>query len=197
MANTFQFITPSHLLHYFFCPRFIYFLHVLNIDQHEQKRYLVSKGRAIHDKKLVQNKEYLRKRIGVKEKLLDVYLSSERKHLVGKIDEVLFLEDGSAAPMDYKYTFWDDKIYKTYLYQQCLYCILIEENFGVSSNKAFIVYIRSRNHLETLSIGENLKKDAMKIVDEIFNIINLGMFPDVKVSLRKCEDCAYRNICVS
>lgn len=197
MTKGIQYITPSDVIEYLYCPRFIYFMHVLNIDQHEHRRYLVNKGRDMHDLKLVQNKDYLRKKIGVKNKLLDVYLSSETNRLVGKMDEVLFFEDGSAAPLDYKYAFWDDRVHKTHIYQQCLYCILIEENFDVASHKAFIVYIRSKNHLEALSIGEKLKKDAMNIVDEIFNIINLGLFPDAKINLRKCGDCTYRNVCVT
>ena len=192
-----QYITPSDVIEYLYCPRFVYFMHELHVDQHEHRRYLVNKGREMHELKLIRNKEYLRKTIGVKDKLLDVYLSSETNRLVGRMDEVLFLEDGGAAPLDYKYAFWEDRVHKTHLYQQCLYCILIEENFNVSSEKAFIVYIRSNNRLEALSIGEKLKTDAMKVVDEIFNIINLGLFPDTRMNLRKCEDCTYRNICVS
>lgn len=197
MNSGIQYITPSDVIEYLYCPRFIYYMHVLNIDQHEHKRYLVNKGRDMHELKLVQNKDYLRKKIGATDKLLDVYLSSEKHHIVGKMDEVLFLEDGSAAPLDYKYAFWDDRVHKTHLYQQCLYCILIEENFDLQANKAFIVYIRSKNRLETLTIEEKLKNDAMNVVDEIFRIINLGLYPDVKANLRKCEDCTYRNLCVS
>jgi CRISPR-associated exonuclease Cas4 len=192
-----QFITPSEVLEYMFCPRFAYFMNVLKIDQHEHRRYLVNKGRDIHTLKLVQNKDYLRAKIGVKDKLIDVYLSSQKLHLVGKIDEVLFLNDGSAAPLDYKYTFWENKIYNTHKIQQCLYTLLIEENFDITSNKAFLVYVRSKNHLEELTINPTMKKKALDILDDLFQIINKGSFPSAKTSTRKCEDCTYRNICVS
>ncbi|MCD8478959.1 MAG: CRISPR-associated protein Cas4 [Candidatus Cloacimonetes bacterium] len=193
----FQFITPSEVIEYLYCPRFVYFMNVLRIDQHEHRRHLVNKGRDIHDLKLVQNKDYLRSRIGVKDKILDAYLSSEKHHLVGKIDEVLFLNDGNAAPLDYKYAFWENKVFKTHLMQQSLYAILIQENFSVPVNQAFLVYVRSKNHLETITITEPMKQKALAIVDDIFKIINEGSFPNAKAEVRKCEDCTYRNLCVS
>jgi len=192
-----QFITPSEVLEYMFCPRFVYFMSVLHIDQHEHRRHLVNKGRDIHNLKLVRNKDYLRAKIGAKEKLLDLYMSSEKYHLVGKVDEALFLEDGSAAPLDYKYAFWENRIFKTHKVQQTLYAILIEENFNLPVNKAFLVYVLSKNHLEEIAITSEMKKKALGSVADVFQIVNEGSFPDVKTSTRKCEDCTYRNICVS
>jgi CRISPR-associated exonuclease Cas4 len=192
----FQFITPSHVLHYLFCPRFAYFLYVLHIDEHENRRRLVMKGRDIHALKMVQNKEYLRSKIGVKDKVIDLYLSSHKLHLVGRVDEALFLNDGTAAPLDYKFAFWENRIYKTLRIQQTLYALLIEEKYNIPVHKAYLVYVRSKNHIEELPITLETKKNALDIVHEIFSIVNDGSFPNSKVSKRKCEDCAFRNICV-
>ena len=192
----FQFITPSHVLHYLFCPRFAYFLYVLHIDEHENRRRLVMKGRDIHALKMVQNKEYLRSKIGVKDKVIDLYLSSHKLHLVGRVDEALFLNDGTAAPLDYKFAFWENRIYKTLRIQQTLYALLIEEKYNIPVHKAYLVYVRSKNHIEELPITLETKKNALDIVHEIFSIVNDGSFPNAKVSIRKCEDCAFRNICV-
>ncbi len=196
MDHTFHFITPSEVIEYMFCPRFVYFMSVLKIEQHEHRRNLVNKGRQIHDLKLVQNKEYLRSKIGVKDKLIDVYLSSETLHLVGKIDEVLFLNDGSAAPLDYKYATWENRIYKTHIMQQSLYALLIEENFGVCVEKAYLVYIRSKNHIEEIAISPLHKDRAKKTLDEISEIINLSLYPKATKTKNRCGDCTYRNLCV-
>ena len=193
--NEFQYITPSEVIEYLFCPRFVYYMNVMKVDQHENRRALVNKGRDIHKLKLVQNKDYLRKKAGAIDKLNDVYLSSENLKLVGKIDEVLFLQDCTAAPLDYKYAFWENKIFKTHKYQQTLYALLITENFNLPVNKGFIVYTRSNNHLEELAITDALKKKAIILVDEIFKIINDEMYPKGSNSKRKCSDCTYRNIC--
>ncbi len=193
----FQFITPSEVMEYLFCPRFVYYMNVLKIEQHEHRRALVNKGRNIHQLKLVQNKDYLRKKAGAKDKLIDVYLSSEKLRLVGRMDEILFLEDGSAAPLDYKYAFWENRIYKTLRYQQVLYALLIEEHFAKQVNKAFIVYTRTKNHLEEIALSSKMKGQAKEMLDEVFEIINLAQYPKATTTKRKCEDCTYRNLCIS
>jgi len=72
----------------------------------------VEKGRQVHDQKLERNKDYLRKRIGVVEKHVDQYLTNEV--LRGAVDEVLLLNDGTMAPLDYKFAKFEDRIYETY-----------------------------------------------------------------------------------
>lgn len=172
-------------------------MHVLGVDQHEHRRSLVNKGRDMHALKLVQNKDYLRKKAGAVEKYADVYLGSEKLRLVGRVDEVLLLDDGSAAPLDYKYAFWEQRIFKTHKMQQTLYALLIEENYLRPVDRAFLVYIRSKNHLESISITQIMKDHARKILDEIFDIIAVSRYPHVKACKRRCEDCTYRNLCVS
>ncbi len=189
------FVTPSEVIEYLFCPRFIYYMNVLKIEQHEHKRTLVNKGREIHALKMVQNKEYLRKKVGALDKKLDVYLTSQKMKLVGRIDEVLFMENNEAAPLDYKFAFWENRIYKTHKIQQTLYSLLIEENYDKKVNKAFLVYVRSKNHLEEIPITENMKKEALEIVNEIFDILNINYFPKRTKNKNKCLDCTYRNLC--
>ncbi len=192
---TFDFVTPSEVIEYLYCPRFSYYMNVLKIEQHEHKRILVNKGREIHTLKLVRNKDYIRKRIGAINKKTDVYLSSEKLRLVGRIDEVLFLSDNTAAPLDYKYAFWDNKIYKTHKIQQTLYALLIEEAYNIKVNKAFLVYIRSKNHIQRIDITPQLKNTAKQIVDEIFDILNINYFPNATKDKSKCLDCTYKNLC--
>jgi CRISPR-associated exonuclease Cas4 len=171
-------------------------MHVLNIEQQEHKRFLVNKGRDIHEQKMVQNKEYLRKKIGCIDKEIDVYLTSPKLRLVGRMDEVLFLENKMAAPLDYKYAFWENKMYKTLQMQQTLYALLIEEHYHCAVEKAFIVYVRSNNHLEEVPISEKLKKEALLVLNEMFDIIDLNYFPAVTAQKNRCQDCTYRNICI-
>jgi CRISPR-associated exonuclease Cas4 len=111
-------LTPSHIIEYLYCPRFTYFEYVLAIPQYEERHYKVMRGREVHNEKLEQNKEYLRRRIGAVERYNDQYLTNDL--LRGKIDEVLKLEDGAVAPLDYKFALYEDKIYETYKTQ--LFC---------------------------------------------------------------------------
>src|SRR5699024_963856 len=146
---------PSQIIEYLYCPRYTYFEYVLRIPQNEEKFYKVMRGREMHDEKLERNKDYLRKKIGVQEKWLDQYLGIE--NLRGKVDEVLKLEDGTFAPLDYKFALWKDRVYETYKQQLICYALLIEANFGGTVNKGFLVYVRSKHKLVEVEISEKDK----------------------------------------
>ena len=100
MTDSETIITISDVLEYLFCPRFIYYMHCLDIPQHQELRFKVMKGREVHEKKLITNPEYLRKKLGVVKKEMNVFVASKQHHIKGIIDEVLILDDGTAAPFD-------------------------------------------------------------------------------------------------
>jgi CRISPR-associated exonuclease Cas4 len=186
-------ITPSHIIEYLFCPRFTYYEHVLRIPQYEEKHFKVMQGRNMHALKALQNKDYLRKRIGVVEKRLNVYLSNGL--LRGEVDEALFLDDGTVAPLDYKFAVWEGVVYDTYRTQLLCYAWLMEQNYGLPVRRGYLVYIRSKNHLEELPI---LPEDVAAVhaaAGAIRDIVEKNLFPPATKVRKKCEHCTYRNIC--
>jgi len=187
-------LTASHLLEYLFCPRFTYFEYVLGIPQHEEKRFKVEVGRKIHEKTRKTNPDYLRKRLGVKEKKLDVYLSSP-SGLRGIVDEILFLDDGTAAPLDYKYAEYKDRTFKNHRYQLVFYAQLIKDNFQVPVTRGFIIYTRSRNKLIEVPIKEKDFVELGKIISGIIDVIHRCKYPNPTKYKARCPDCCYRNIC--
>ena len=196
MENPKASITVSDVLEYLFCPRFIYFMYCLLIPQHEEKRFKVNKGRQVHERKEKLDKSYLRKKLGVVRKEVSVYLSSEKYPVRGIVDEVLFLEDGTAAPLDYKFAEYKNKVFKTYRYQLALYALLIQEIYDITVKKGFICYVRSNNYVKEVSLSERDFENAIKVVDEILEIIQNCNHPKKPKGLSKCIDCCYRNICV-
>ena len=124
------FVTVSDALEYLFCPRFIYFMHCLGIAQREERRFKVQKGRELHESREKVNRDYVRKKLNCIRKEISVYLTSQKYHFKGEVDEVLFLEDGTAAPLDYKYAEFKETVYKTHKFQAALYGLLIMEHFG-------------------------------------------------------------------
>jgi CRISPR-associated exonuclease Cas4 len=189
-------ITPSQVLEYLYCPRFTYFMECLKIPQREERRFKVQIGREVHERKSRQNIEYLRKRLGVVHKETSVYLVSLRDQVRGIVDEVLTLEDGSMAPLEYKFAEFRPYVFKTHRCQLTLEAMLIRENYGKEVNKGFLVYTRSKNRLEEVVLSETDFCFATKTVAEILNIIEMGYYPAVRRNQRKCVDCCYKNICV-
>lgn len=187
-------LTPSHIIQYLYCPRFTYFEYVLGIPQFEEKFYLAMKGREIHDEKLERNKDYLRKRIGAVEKHTEQYLTND--FMRGQVDEVLLLNDGTMAPLDYKFAVYDEKIYSTYQTQLQCYALLIEHNFGKQVNRGYLVYVRSKNKLVDVEISDSDKEIVRNCAGEIEKIIDKNFFPRATSYKKRCLTCTYQNICV-
>ncbi|MFY0255146.1 CRISPR-associated protein Cas4 [Chitinophaga sp. 30R24] len=187
-------LTPSHIIEYLYCPRFTYFEYVLTIPQYEERNYKVMRGREIHDRKLEENKSYLRQKIGVIKRYNDQYLTNEL--LRGKIDEVLMLKDGTMAPLDYKFAIFEERIYDTYKTQIFCYAWLIEQNFDTIVKKGFLVYTRSKNKLIEIEVTKADKQSVEICAQEINKIISTNFFPKATKYKQRCVSCTYRNICI-
>ncbi len=187
-------LTPSHIIEYLFCPRYTYFEYVLHIPQNEEKYYKVLKGRELHERKEMQAADYLRSRIGVVKKEMSCYLTD--KGLRGEVDEVLWLRDGTMAPLDYKFAKYQDRVYETYQTQLVCYALLIEANYGLPVNRGYLVYTRSRNKLVEIEIDPLQKEAVKKKQQEILEIIEHNKFPKATRFKKRCVNCTYRNICI-
>jgi CRISPR-associated exonuclease Cas4 len=192
--NTQGFITATHLLEYLYCPRFIYFENVLDIPENQEKRFKVQKGRIVHEKIRKTNPEYLRKKIGIIDRKSDVYLESPLG-IRGIVDEVLFLDDKTAAPLDYKFAEYKQKLFTTYRSQLIFYARLIKDNYQVPVTRGFIIYTRSKNKLVEVSIHEKDFDELGKITKGILDVIQRCKYPQSTEYKQRCPDCCYRNIC--
>jgi CRISPR-associated exonuclease Cas4 len=189
-------VTPSEVLEYLFCPRYIYFENVLGIPEHQEKRFKVERGRQVHVEKQIRNRAYLRKKLGVVKREFELYLAAPRYHLRGQIDEVLTLVGGTMAPLDYKFAEWKNQLYAGYRMQLVLYGLLIQENFGKPVQRGFLVYTRSQNFLLPVDIRPADYENAIDILREIIHITRTGYLPKRTPHKRRCIDCCYKNICV-
>lgn len=189
-------ITPSEVIEYIYCPRFIYFMRVLEISQHEDRRYKVLKGREVHKRRTLENREYLRKKIGATGKSLNVYLASPSLKVRGIVDEVLTLDDGSLAPLDYKYTPYRETAFLTHRIQIALYGLLVRSAYKSPVYRGYLAYVREGSKIIEVAIDEGIEREAVGIVDKIFEIIETCNLPKRTESRVRCRDCCYKNICV-
>ena len=192
--ETTNYISASILIEYWYCPRFIYFMKVLDIRQYEEKRLKVNLGREVHKKKYLQP-EYLRKTFGVIKKENEVYLSDKNLEICGIIDEILFLENNEVTLLDYKYAYNKHK-FDTQFLQSVFYAILIEKNYNTSIHYCYIVYTREGTKPEKYEISEKNRNKVLESIKEVHDIIRKGLFPKGTKYKRRCDDCTYRNICV-
>lgn len=197
MASCFseESITISDVIEHLFCPRFTYFMHCLGIPQGEERLIKVQKGRSLHKRKEKANLGYLRKRYGVTDKITGVYLCSKKHRIRGILDEVLFVEDGSAAPLDYKFAKYSKGVFKTHRYQSALYGLLMAEHFDCPVYRGYLCYTRSRNKIVEIPFNEKLFQQAEDIIRNIFHIIQREEFPEATGTKKRCIDCCYKRIC--
>ncbi|SCY79415.1 CRISPR-associated protein Cas4 [Alkaliphilus peptidifermentans] len=189
------YITPSEIIEFLYCKRFIYFMKCLGIQQYEEKRYKVQKGRNIHEKREKENRDYLRKRLNVIDKDIDVSLVSNKYKIRGKVDEVLTLVDGTMAPLDYKFAVYDDIIYSTYYTQIVMYGLMIEEVYDKLVSKGYVVYCRDGYTVKEVDITDNEKENMKKTISDYTKVIE-GYFPKATRYKARCIDCCYKNICI-
>jgi CRISPR-associated exonuclease Cas4 len=186
-------ITATHILQHLFCPRFTYFEEVLGIPEFQEKRFKVQKGRQLHENFRKQNPDYLRKKIGTVRKMSDVYIAG--MNIRGMVDEVLFLEDNTAAPLDYKYAEYKKKTFRNHKFQLAFYGLLIHEHFKIPVNRGFIVYVRSSNKLIEIPLTDKIYAELQDIINALADILTKGLYPSPTKYAARCPDCCYRNIC--
>ena len=189
-------ITSSEVIEHVYCPRFTYYMNVLNIPQFEDRRFKVLKGREVHQRRERENRSYLRKKIGAVDRDLNVYLASPDLGVRGVVDEVLTLRDGTVAPMDYKYSPYRENAFKTHRIQITLYGLLTREAYQKNVLRGYVAYIRGGSRLVEVSIGKAEESAARTAVAEILDIIHTGRLPNKTPHRAKCGDCCYKNICV-
>lgn len=142
------------------------------------------------------NKLYLRKKLGVTKRELDVPLASETLGITGIADEVLTLDDGTMAPFDYKYAKAPKATYRTHKYQAVLYGMLIEEMYNAEVKRAFVCYTRSNYKVVEVPVTARLKSNARSLVGEVMDVIRGGYLPLATSQKNRCIDCCYRKICI-
>ena len=140
-------------------------------------REKVRQGRALHQVREATNRAYLRKRLGVVDKKIDVSLASPRHHLRGRLDEVLFFDDGSAGPLDYKFARDPGRVYTTLRLQSAIYALLIRENFGVPVRRGYLVYTRSNHRTVAIDYQPEDFRKIGRTVREVLAVVSRGELP--------------------
>ncbi|ASW42772.1 MULTISPECIES: CRISPR-associated protein Cas4 [Eubacteriales] len=189
-----EYITPSEIIEFLYCPRFTYFIKNLNIRQYEENRFKVQLGREKHLDKKAHNDKQIRKRIGGISKEQEKYLISKKLGIKGIVDEIYLLNDGSYAPLDYKFAEYKERDFETYKIQMALYSLIIEEAYNAKVNKFYLVYLRSKNLLKEIEFDGKLKKKCLKYIEDYKKVLK-GYYPKATKSKARCIDCCYRNIC--
>ena len=180
------------VVEYCFCSRFTYYEYVMEMPQYEEKRGTVQSGKVLHKNAEVRNKNIIPANI-MGRKVNSLKLYSKRHDLVGIVDHAIINDDGIII-IERKYTD-SNTVYLTHKVQLGLLAILLEENLKKPVIHADLIFGKNQKHKrQRLYIDDDIKKWALKMLEETKDVITNGVLPDEKFDNR-CIDCCYRKSC--
>lgn len=183
-------ITSADFMNYEYCPRIVYFIHVL-----KQKQTKSSKQKKGLEKdfsfKTTKRTQIIKKYSIPLIKKYNVLLEDEE--FITKADCIAFdKENKKAFPIQLKYSYEPKIVYRSQRFQLLLEAFLIEKQFNFSVGYGYIKYIKS-NSLKKVWL--NNKGELFKLADKIKNIIQNEHFPKPTKYKKRCIDCCYRRMC--
>lgn len=126
-------------------------------------------------------------------KLFDITLESKKLGLVTKADCILFdWEKKEAYPVQHKYAYKPNAIYRSQILQLIMEAVLIEEQFKAAVPHGFIVFEKSK---ETVKVDLSEKQKLFEDIEAISRIIETEQFPDPTEWKKRCTDCCYKKMC--
>lgn len=193
LSEEVAYITATEVKNYAYCPRIVYFTHVLHLE--ERVTEYMQFGRELERERHITP---IIARYKPKQVLRDVELISHRHKLAGKIEYILVTRLGEVIPVEIKWVRPEKRICQVpynHKLQLAAYALLIEDNFNTIVKRAVAYYVNQAKLLE-LRIDGHLKALAIDAVNKIYNIIRSEEIPPPRRIRGKCEDCGFKQYCV-
>ena len=185
-------MTATDLMNYIYCPRIIYFVHVLKKPQYTTKKEYVgrdkSKAFEHKSKRTKVVKSYPRY-----PKLFSKYLFSQRLSMRTTVDAIMLnMKENQAYPIQAKYSYNPGFVFRGQRMQLLMEAVLIEDIMKLSVPYGFIKYIKSG---ELVKVPLHDKSAVLECLKSIKSIFNGECVPAPTQYKKRCVDCCYRNIC--
>ncbi len=188
-------ITVFDIVQYYYCPRKVYFLRVLEvpvtirqkmeygqqIDDKEKRRMMERKQIYGFDRNLVEN---------IFQKL---HVEASEIGLRGQVDVALQLKTGEYLPVDTKYT--DEVVVQRHYRKQLYaYALLLDYRFNTSVTRG-IIYFAKQREVQHVKVTNENKKSLLRAIQRIKDMMSTEEIPK-KVAKNKCGYCEVKKYCV-
>jgi len=186
-----EYITAADIKRYSWCPRIIYFTHVLHLE--ERVTEAMEEGKEEHGDTvvapIVAQLRGMRLIPGLK-------LVSDNLRLSGKPDFILETKFGELIPIEVKAASLDTsgKAKKDHIMQLACYALLVEDNFKKVVKRCAVYYLRDKR-VVYVALTNDLKLEAKKAIDKSYKIIEQEEIPKVRQPISKCKNCGYYRYC--
>ena len=200
----FEGISIFEVIDYIYCPRIIYYEKTLKISGNKMKAFKEEEKKRLEGKGMI-NRRWIWDRLKLRKQSINNLeqwnnkefskeLYSQKYHFHGKLDEILYLEEGTIVPLYYhnsKYTAREDNQYKNLM---TLFFMLIEENYNINSQKGYILFLNGHS-LKKIECTTKDFESMKQYINETLNLIETEKYPLEAEGGTKCRDCYYKKIC--
>ncbi|NHI93719.1 MAG: CRISPR-associated protein Cas4 [Candidatus Lokiarchaeota archaeon] len=183
------YFTAEDMRQYVYCPRIIYFRHVMRIQP--ERTYKMERGEEIHDAIRKKNPEL----DGQIQKYYNIYLKDVKFGLVALLDYLEYYEN-EAIPVDIKTgKHVEQKISDHHLAQLIVQAILVESQLGLLVQKVKVWYLKeNKEFIHEIDIED--KRKVLSHLKEMKKILIEEIIPKPVEDAAKCRDCEFWRYCL-
>lgn len=200
----FEGISIFEVIDYIYCPRIIYYEKTLKISESKMEAFKEEEKKRLEEKGM-RNRRWVWDRLKLRKQSINNLeqwtnkefskeLYSQKYHFYGKLDEILYLDEGTIVPLYYhnsKYTAREDEQYKNLM---TLFSMLIEENYQIECRKGYILFLNASS-LKKIECTTKDFENMKQYINETLNLIETEKYPLEADGGTKCRDCYYKKIC--
>ncbi|MBS7612587.1 CRISPR-associated protein Cas4 [Candidatus Bathyarchaeota archaeon] len=184
-----EYLTAVDVKHYAYCPRIVYFTHVLHLQERTTEAMLY--GSESHDESVIAP---VAARLRASKIIRDLELVSDRLKLRGKLDYLIVTKFNELIPVEVKWTEpIGEAVKRDHRLQLASYALMVEENFGRTVKRAVVYYTRAKKLLST-PLDEDIKNEAKRTLKSIFHMISEEELPKA-VKHKRCINCGFKDYC--
>jgi CRISPR-associated exonuclease Cas4 len=184
-------LTVADIKRYAWCPRIIYFTHVLHLE--ERITEAMQEGKQEHDEAILAP---IIAQLRGRRVLKGLELRSETLRLAGKPDFIVETKFGELVPVEIKWASMTEegRPKRDHKIQLACYALLIEELLKRPVKRCAVYYLRDRR-VAYIELSTQLKIEAKKAIYGAHGIIESEEMPYVRQPLSKCVNCGYFSHC--
>ena len=186
-----EFFTVTDLKQYAYCPRIVFYERCL--PRLRPRTHNMDLGKVEHnsEQKRAARRTLSKYDVAGGRRDFNVSLVSQRYHLRGLVDEVIYGQSGEIIPVDHKLT---DKVSANHKLQLAVYALMLEEASGTEVPRGFVYLIESGKLVE-VAITPALREQVTHLLSGLFETVTQERMPDPTTVPVRCMNCEFRRFC--
>jgi CRISPR-associated exonuclease Cas4 len=190
LDNTLLF-TVTDLKQYAYCPRVVFYEQCL--PHLRPRTFKMDAGRDAHEdeQRRAARRKLIQYGVAAGEREFEVRLQVPALHLTGEIDEIVWAEDGTVFPVDYKLA---KRVSSHHKVQLMAYGLLIEHTYDVTVDFGYI-YLISKRETVQVPFTTRLRNRVLKMLSEMWELVEREQMPPAAAKPAMCLSCEFRRFC--